>query len=143
MRVLKDDAEVAAQLLQIEFADVDAADTYAPALNFVKAQQQAGDGCLARARVTYDGDSFSGQNLEADIREHPVLVFVCEPDMIELDGSGCLRERDRLRRRGNAYRSIEQLENAFGRGHGRLQNVVFFAQILNGPEETQSELEEC
>src|SRR5258708_29681200 len=31
---------------------------------------------------------------------------------------------------------IEELENALGRRHRRLQNVVLFAQILNRPEET-------
>jgi hypothetical protein len=37
---------------------------------------------------------------------------------------------------------IEQLENALGCGHGRLHEVVFFAQILNGPEESQAVLKE-
>ena len=31
---------------------------------------------------------------------------------------------------------VEQVENAFGGGHGGLQDVEFFAEVLNGAEET-------
>ena len=67
MRVLQDDAEVAAQLFQMEIADVDAADADAAALDVVKTQQQAGDRGFARAGVAYDRDGFARFNSKAHV----------------------------------------------------------------------------
>ena len=41
-----------------------------------------------------------------------------------------------------AHRRVQQLEDALGGGHGRLHDVVLFAQILNGAEESHAVLEE-
>ena len=45
--------------------------------------------------------------------------------MIERNGVGIRIDGQRL---------IEQLEDALGGGHGGLQDVEFFAEVLNGPE---------
>ena len=74
--------------------------------------------------------------------EHPVLVFIREPDVIEFDGGGGLRKSRRLGGRLNQRGSVEQLEDALGGGHGRLHDVVLFAQVLDGAEESQAVLEE-
>ena len=39
-------------------------------------------------------------------------------------------------------RRVQQLEHALTRRHRRLQDVVFFAQVLNGAKESQPVLEE-
>jgi len=44
--------------------------------------------------------------------------------------------------RADAGRRIQQLEDAFGGGHGPLQNVVLLAEILDGTEEAQPVLQE-
>ena len=68
-------------------------------------------------------------------------IAVSEPDVIELNPS---RPDWRFghRRRSNLRRSIQQLENPLAGRHGRLQDVVLFAEILNGPEEALGILDE-
>src|SRR5215469_11716086 len=55
--------------------------------------------------------------------------------MVEFDAPGTFRL---LRHDGrfDIYRCIEQFENALRRSHGRLQDVVFVAEILDGTEKT-------
>jgi len=40
------------------------------------------------------------------------------------------------------HRRVEQLEDAFAGGHCGLQDVVFFAEVHDGTEESQSVLDE-
>ncbi len=62
--------------------------------------------------------------------------------MIEFDGDNRARRFHRRGRREHRGPRIEQVEDALGRCHGGLQNVVLFAQILNGAEESQPILQE-
>ena len=89
-----------------------------------------------------DGDGFAGLDPKADVVQHPVFVFVREPDVVEFDGGGCARNRPGLGWRLNVRRCVEQFEDTLGGGHGRLQDVVLVAQVLNRAEESQSILEE-
>ena len=57
-----------------------------------------------------------------------------EPDVVELDAARPFR-RLGLSGRDDLGRRVEQLEDALARGHGRLQDVVLLAQVLDGPEE--------
>ena len=50
--------------------------------------------------------------------------------------------RDGVRRVHDLRRGIEQLEDALAGGHGRLQDVVLVAQVLNGPPEALRVLDE-
>src|SRR6185437_8415290 len=58
-----------------------------------------------------------------------------EPDVIELDAAGTVRNRGH-RGFGDFDRRIKQLKYAFGGCHRRLQDVVLFAEVLDRPEET-------
>ena len=42
----------------------------------------------------------------------------------------------------NPYRRVQQFEDALGAGHGRLQDVVLVAQVLDGPEKALRVLDE-
>ncbi len=125
-----------------KFANVDSADADGSALHFVESQQQTGNRGLARAGVAHHGDGLAGLDAEADVAQHPVLVFVGEPDVVELHGGGRSRKGRGLGGRLDLHGRVEQLENALGRGHGGLHDVVLFAQILNGAEESHAILEE-
>ncbi len=61
--------------------------------------------------------------------------------MIEFNAAGAFGAlRDCWR--NYLHRRIQQLEDAFAGGHGRLQDVVFFAEVHDGAEEAQSVLDE-
>ena len=142
MRILQHHAEIAAQIVEIEIADVDAADADGSALDVVEAQQQAGERGLARAGVAHHGDGLARLDAEADVARAPSLRL-------------CRRTRRGRTRRPRAppetawrwagdwisHRRVQQLEDALGGRHGRLQDVVLLAQILNGPEESHAVLE--
>ena len=68
-------------------------------------------------------------------------VPIGEPDVVELDAAGTLGVFGD-RGRSDLGRRVEQLENALARRHGRLQDVVLFAEVLNGPEEALGILNE-
>src|SRR5258708_28512060 len=142
MRVLQNHAKIPKQRFEIELADVNSTNPNGSALNFIEAQQQAGERGLNRARMSDHRDRFARLNTETEIVKYPVLVFVCEPNSVEFDGGGCGRKGRWQRRRLNASRSIKQLENTFRRRHRGLQKVVFLAEILKPPEAALSILEE-
>ncbi len=61
--------------------------------------------------------------------------------MIELNAAGTFGALGH-RGRNHLYRSIQQLEDAFAGGHGRLQDVIFFAEVHDWAKESQSVLDE-
>ena len=65
-RVLEDDAKLAAQILQVEVANIAAVDENLAALDVVKAQDQRNDGGLASAGMAYDGRGFARREVEGD-----------------------------------------------------------------------------
>src|ERR1043166_796455 len=137
IRILQDDSKVPPQIIEREFANGDAANADRAALDVVEAEQETGEGGLARSGVAHDGDRLAGINAETDVTQDPVFVLVCEPDVLELDGQRALWKRAGIGRRGDARRGIEQTEDAFARRHRRLKDVVFFAEVLDGTEEAQ------
>src|SRR5207253_4044231 len=66
---------------------------------------------------------------------------VGEPNVVELDASRA-GGRFGMRRVNDLRRRVQQLEDALRRGHGRLQDVVLFAEVLNGAEEALGVLHE-
>ena len=74
MHVLEHEAEHAAQLREIELADVDAVNRDPPSLNVVEPKQQIDQRRLAGAGRADDAHAFTGSNFEADVSENPVLV---------------------------------------------------------------------
>src|SRR5215470_5404315 len=99
--------------------------------------------------MAYDRHRLAGLDRERDVTQHPVGLcwrlacwfgvrmavgfglfglhaVVGEPDVVELDPARTID----VPRRGGAYdfgRGVEQLEDAFARGHGGLQDVVLLA----------------
>ncbi len=61
--------------------------------------------------------------------------IVGEPNMVEFYAAGAFRLLRNRRSRDVGWR-IQQLEYALAGGHRRLQNVVFFAEILNRAEKS-------
>src|SRR5580700_6466740 len=145
--ILQHDAEAAAQVNEVHIFDIHAIDSDRAFLYIVKTQQQRDQRGLARAGVANNSDRFAGVDGESYIAENPVgslAVFrlvISEPDVIEFDAAGTLWTF-RYRRRNYLYRRVEQFEDAFAGGHGRLQDVVFFAEVHDRPEEAQSILDE-
>src|SRR5271169_875601 len=82
------------------------------------------------------------RNAEGHIAKNPILVgwllrmFVAEPHVPELNFSTWRHQLLRLRIGINRDRLVQQLENAFGSGHCRLQDIEFLAQVLNGTEKS-------
>src|SRR3984885_7807719 len=98
-----------------------------------------------------DGYGFSGLDGEGQVTQNPVgaravfditfrQVAIREPDVIEFDppqSFGALNHRGRNHLHGR----VQQLEDAFACGHGRLQNVVLFAEVHDRTEEAQRVLD--
>src|ERR1700720_1774180 len=90
-RILEDDAEHATQVLDIDFADVDAVEKDLATLHVVETQEQGDQRGLAGAGVTDDGDGLAWGHAEGDVAEDPVffggwgLVGIAEPDVAKFD----------------------------------------------------------
>ena len=144
-RILQHDAEVLAQFLHIEQPYVHAVQQNLPALNVVKAQQQRDQRGFPGSRVSHDREVLPRFDAERNIAQHPVFVLrffhvaVREPHVAELDFSARRNLDLRIRICVDGDGLVQQLENSFGCGHRRLQDVEFLAQVLDGPEEALGE----
>src|SRR5690348_12158186 len=140
-RILQHDAELAPQVLQLEQANVLAIQKNLAALNVVEAGEQGNQRGLAGSRMAYNRESLPRLDAERDVAENPVLVcgfrniVVAEPDVPKLDFAARLHQRHCVRVRLNRHRLIQKFEDALRSGHGGLENVEFFAEVLNRPEE--------
>ena len=67
--------------------------------------------------------------------------LIGEPDITKLDAAGAVTG-DGIFWRDDLSLRIEQLEDAFTCGHGRLEDVVLLAEVLNGAEEALGVLHE-
>ena len=146
---MQHDAELAAQVLHVQFANVDAVEQNLAALDFVKAQQELDRGGFAGAGVADDGDGLPRLDVEGDVAQHPVFVaWDCRRRCRRTRHCGIQFRRAYLAEPAPAVvgsgrqRLVEELEDAFGSGHGRLQDIEFFAQVLNGLEEALRVLHE-
>ncbi len=161
----KHDAEAAAQVVEVHVFDIDAVDADGALLHVVEAHQERDQGGLARAGVADDGDGLAGFEREADVAQDPVgcgghfVRRLCRLCSAGRAGTPSLHERCRRTRhgrihssrpcgllryrgRGDFYFRIEQLEHALARCHGRLQDVVLFAEVLNRAEKSLRVLHE-
>ncbi len=69
-------------------------------------------------------------------------AVVGEPHVAKFDFAARSGKSQRSFRGRRGQRLVQQLENALAGGHGRLQDVEFFAQVLNGAEEALRVLHE-
>src|SRR3989454_10442337 len=133
---------MAAGILGVEGANGHTVEKDCAALNIVETQKKLDAGGLAGAGVADDGEGLPGSNAEGNVAEHPVFIgrvlpaAIGEPDIAEFDFAAGLFEFQRLLRRSNRHGLVEQLEDALGGGHSRLQDIEFFAEVLDGTEET-------
>ena len=67
MRILKNHGDVAAQLVPLNMADINAVDGDGPALDIVKTVDKVRDRSLSGSRGTHEGDLLSRLRVEADI----------------------------------------------------------------------------
>ena len=67
----------------------------ASALNVVETQQQAGQRRFAGAGVPYHGDRLTRLDAETHVAQHPILVLIGKPYVIELDRRRARRETQR------------------------------------------------
>src|ERR1700724_3295403 len=88
-----------------------------------------------------DGEGLTGFDAEGDVAEDPIVFArigdgaIAEPDVAEFDLAARIFEANGIWGRGDGRFLVEQLENSFGGRHCGLQNVEFFAQVLDGAEE--------
>src|ERR1700686_3561171 len=142
-RILEDDAEEAAQVLEIDFADVDAIEKNLSTLDIVKPEQKRDQRGLAGAGMADDGQRLAGLDAERDVTQDPVVFSgigngaVAEPDIAEFDFAAGIFEADGIDGRADGGGLVEQFEDALGRGHGGLQDVEFFAEVLDGSEKAR------
>src|SRR5438067_815547 len=68
-------------------------------------------------------------------------ISIGKPYMIKLNSSGTVRPLSD-KRLSDFRRGVEKFEDTLGGRHCRLQDIVFFAQILNGPKEALRVLHE-
>ena len=110
--------------------------------------------------MAHDRSNFIWRDGEADVAQNPfhgvvidpftalhlcargvVETLIRKPDVAEFNAAAAIA-RARSCRRDYLRRCVEQFKNALAGGHGGLQNIVFFAEILNGPEESLRVLNE-
>src|SRR5215467_6757817 len=117
MGILKHHAEILAELLQIEISNIGSTDSNCPSLHFVKTQEQARECSLPCPGMPDDGDRLTRLNSEADVAEHPIVIFIGEPNPLEFDRGWRFWKRLGLDRRVNLNRGVDELKDTFGRSH--------------------------
>ena len=160
-RVLQDDGEVLAESGQVVLAQVDAVQKNLSGGHIVEAHHQAGEGGFSGAGVADDGDGLAGLDSEGNIFENPfdagkhlrcgwrffkslvdggLLLFreclIGEPDVAKLNSVAAIAGEGRGGR-DNLRLGIQEFKYALAGGHGRLQDVVLVAHVLDGPPEAQ------
>ena len=109
--VLRDDADGAAQGLLGDGGDILPVDQDAPGPRIVEAEQQPGDGGLARARRADDGGAGSGGDFEAEaVQDLPVAV-IAEADVVEHHAGPLHQQSGRVGTVLHFHRRIHQPEH--------------------------------
>ncbi len=101
-----------------------------------------GEGDAAQDPLDREGFEVGGRGLRDGGEVFGREALIGEPDVAELDAalpagvlcSGLGAGVDAVWRNDFGL-GVQELEDAFARGHGGLQDVVLFAQVLDGTEE--------
>src|SRR6185312_10511715 len=109
-RLLQDDADLLAQRLQLEVANVDAVDLDASGAGIVEANQLAHQSALARTGVADDCDPLPWQRIEGDVRERVLATRVGEGDPLGPDVPVSSPELDRIGFLDYLGLGVEQLQ---------------------------------
>ena len=86
--ILQHQTQVAAQLLLVPLADVDAVDQDRAALDIVEAAERGDDRGLAAAGGADQSDFFTGADAKGNVFEHRLAGLVGKPDVFEFDLAG-------------------------------------------------------
>ena len=98
--------------------------------------------------MAHNGEGLSWRDVERDVAQDPVVfvgiraAVVGEPDVAKFDVAARIGKRERRFRGSRGQRLVKQFENPLARSHGRLQDIEFFAQILDRTEEALGVLHE-
>ena len=139
MGILSDDADTLVDRVELQVADIDAADADDATLRVVEARDEVGDGGLAGAGGSDQRDQLAGSNVETDVVEDGFLRAIvgnrdgferrerdfggrgiAEGDAVELDGGGTGRDGDGLGAFPDHGGKIEDFEDSLEgdqRGH--------------------------
>ena len=131
-RVLRHDADGGAQRVLRDGPQILAIDGDAAAIDFIKTEQQARQGRLARAAVAHHGRRGAGRNLEIHVEQDLPLGFIAEIHMIETHGRAPRDERFGFRRIGDFAVFVQQGKQAFHVGQALLDFAVNDAEEIEG-----------
>ncbi len=141
-RLFKDEADAAAQLLQLDLADVDAADRHAAAVGVVEAREQRSRRRLARAGGADERERRALRNLERQPVEDRTLAAVAEADVLEPHVAP-RRKRQRVRRLDDGGLCLQHVDDAPGRRDRALHRADALAErAQRGDERREVDVEE-
>src|SRR5690606_14518138 len=139
--LLRHDAKLRTVLLQIEAADVMPVDQQFAALKLVETLDQSGNCALACARVSNEGETFTGLNRQVEVFQHALAGFVLENHIFEFDFAGELRHRFVVHLLHHVL-SIHQREDALDSAETLLNLAPERRQVDKRKPETVNTLDE-
>ena len=110
-RVLRDDADLAAQRLELHLADIDAVDRDPSLGRVVEPGDERRERRLAGPRVTDQRDGSAGLQLEVDLVEHGPAGCVLERHALVVDAAVTRRHLGRVRLVGDLLGLVHDLED--------------------------------
>ena len=110
-RFLEDDAQLLAEVVHRQVADVDSVDRDAPLLHVVKPRQQADECRLAGAAPSDDPHHLPRPHVERHVTEHRLVAVVAERHVLETDRPTDVLPGHRLLRLRDQGRRVEQFQH--------------------------------
>ncbi len=118
--LLRNHAELGAQALAGQGADVVPVDADAAAVHVVEAHQQVDEGGFPRPRSAHDGDAAAGGDVEVEVLDQPAVRRVGEGDVLKLHVPRTAFQPQGARRLRRLGWQVQHFENPLGRGRGGL-----------------------
>lgn len=118
---LKNDTDAGAELLEVEFADIDAINQDAAGGGVVISGDEVNESAFARTGGANESVGFAGFGAEGDVVEGGLILLVFEADVLEFDGAAAWREW--FGAGFDALAGVDDFEDAFGAGAGVLDDV--------------------
>ena len=119
-RVLEHHADVVAQRVEVDVANVDAVDRDAPGVHVVEAREHERDRRLARARAADERDRLARRDREIEVAQHRIGRRVAERHVLEAHLRRGISRSERIGRVLHDRRRVEQVVDALGAGAGEL-----------------------
>ncbi len=129
--VLKHDADISPQVVDVEAADVDPVELHAPLLDVVIPRNEIQQARLAGAGFPNDGHALAGRDLEAQVLEDRLTRFVRELHVIESNPPLRSVDSNGMRRAEDFDRRVEHLEDALSAGQAALNAVGDIRDLAN------------